>query len=152
MKAIVSTLAFMLLVTSAAAQDVNSEHAIKTLEIYTRIIGMETSKGLGNVPIMAEYLASELIEAGLPEEDVEVVPVDDTAVLIARYRGNGTSGKAPGAFAQQLDGTPALGVSERREGTVQPVAQSSRVRVVKPPASSHSSVDIFLFVTLTVQM
>jgi len=93
----------LLLAASATAQDVDSAHARKTLEIYTRIIGMETSKGLGNVPAMAEYLAGELIAAGLPQEDVEVVPVDGTAALIARYRGNGTSGKAPILLLAHMD-------------------------------------------------
>ena len=44
---------------------------------------METSKNLGNVPAMAEYLADELIGAGLPEADVEILPVGETAALIA---------------------------------------------------------------------
>lgn len=103
MKAMIAIMAFFLLATSAAAQETDSEHARKTLEIYTAIIGMETSKGLGNVPGMAEYLAGELIAAGLPAEDVEVVPVDDTAALIARYRGNGTSGKAPILLLAHMD-------------------------------------------------
>ena len=34
-----------------------SGHAQKTLEIYTRIIGVESSKNLGNVPEIANYLA-----------------------------------------------------------------------------------------------
>jgi acetylornithine deacetylase/succinyl-diaminopimelate desuccinylase-like protein len=94
--------------TSTSAQDTQSEHARKTLEIYTRIIGMETSKNLGNVPEMANYLAGELIAAGLPEEDVEVVPVGETAALIARYRGDGSSGKAPILFLGHMDVVEAL--------------------------------------------
>ncbi|MGI9263134.1 MAG: M20/M25/M40 family metallo-hydrolase, partial [Woeseiaceae bacterium] len=56
------TLLSLILFTSVplAAQDRNSEHAQKTLEIYTRIIGVESSKNLGNVPEVANYLASEL--------------------------------------------------------------------------------------------
>ena len=48
---------------------IQSEHAQKTLEIYTRIVGVESSKNLGNVPEIANYLASELVAAGFPEED-----------------------------------------------------------------------------------
>ena len=77
------------------AQDVNSEHARKTLEIYERIIEVETSKNLGNVPEVANYLAGELIAAGFPADDVEVLNIGETAALIARYRGNGASGKKP---------------------------------------------------------
>ncbi len=96
MKRVSLSVVVVLLCSSALfAQDTNSEHARKTLEIYTKIIEMETSKNLGNVPAMARYLADELIGAGIAEADVEVLPVDNTAALIARYRGDGSSGKAP---------------------------------------------------------
>ena len=95
--------AFLLSSAMVAAQDTHSEHAQKTLEIYTHIISVETSKNLGNVPEVANYLAGELIVAGLPEEDVEVLPVGETAALIARYRGNGSSGKAPILFLGHMD-------------------------------------------------
>jgi acetylornithine deacetylase/succinyl-diaminopimelate desuccinylase-like protein len=88
---------------TAAAQDTESEHARKTLEIYTRIIEMETAKGLGNVPKMARYLADELIAAGIPAGDIEILPVDDTAALIARYRGDDSSGKAPILLLGHMD-------------------------------------------------
>ncbi len=91
-----------------AAQDINSEHAKKTLEIFTRIIAVETSKNLGNVPEVANYLASELRAAGFPAEDVEVVPLGETASLIARYRGDGSSGKAPILLLGHMDVVEAL--------------------------------------------
>jgi len=98
----------VLLTGTVNAQDVNSPHAKKTLEIYTRIIEVETSKNLGNVPEVANYLAGELIEAGLPAEDVEVVPVDNTAALIARYRGDDSSGKAPILLLGHMDVVEAV--------------------------------------------
>lgn len=88
---------------TAAAQDRNSAHAQKTLEIYSHIIGIETSKNLGNVPEMAKYLAGELMAAGLPEEDIEIVPIDGTAALIARYRGNDSSGRKPILLLGHMD-------------------------------------------------
>jgi acetylornithine deacetylase/succinyl-diaminopimelate desuccinylase-like protein len=102
-RAISLLIAIVLLPSVATAADVNSEHAKKTLEIYTRIIGMETSKNLGNVPAMARYLADEMIEAGLPEKDIEILPVGETAALIARYRGDGSSGKAPILLLGHMD-------------------------------------------------
>jgi acetylornithine deacetylase/succinyl-diaminopimelate desuccinylase-like protein len=93
----------LLFASAVSAQDRNSEHAQKTLEIYTNIIEMETSKNLGNVPAMARYLADELIGAGLSEEDVEILPVGETAALIARYRGDGSSGKAPILLLAHMD-------------------------------------------------
>ncbi len=85
-----------------------SDHAQKTLEIYTRIIGVETSKNLGNVPEVANYLADELIAAGFSAEDVEVVPIGETAALIAKYPGDGSSGKAPILLLGHMDVVEAL--------------------------------------------
>lgn len=93
LRLIVTCVAILAWGATTHAADRNSEHARKTLEIYETIIEMETSKGLGNVLPMAKYLAGELTDAGFPEEDIEVWPVAGTAALIARYRGNGSSGK-----------------------------------------------------------
>jgi len=109
MKRIIMLLAGVLLSSSIlAAQDVDSEHARKTLEIFTRIIGVETSKNLGNVPEVANYLASELRAAGFPAGDVEVVPLGETASLIAKYRGDGSSGKTPILLLGHMDVVEAL--------------------------------------------
>jgi len=91
-----------------AAPDPSSEHAQKTLEIFTRIVEVESSKNLGNVPEIANYLASELHAAGFPEQDVEVVPLGETASLIARYRGDGSSGKPPILLLGHMDVVEAL--------------------------------------------
>lgn len=86
-----------------AAPDPDSAHARKTLEIYERIVEVESSKNLGNVPEIAQYLADELIAAGIPDEDVEILPVGETAALIARYRGDGSSGKRPILLLGHMD-------------------------------------------------
>jgi carboxypeptidase PM20D1 len=109
MKRIIVLLAAGLLSSNVmAVQDIDSEHAKKTLEIFTRIIDVETSKNLGNVPEVANYLAGELRAAGFPEEDVEVVPLGETASLVARYRGDGSSGKAPILLLGHMDVVEAL--------------------------------------------
>ena len=109
MKKIILLLAAMLFSSGAIAeQDISSEHAQKTLEIFTRILGVETSKNLGNVPEVANYLAAELLAAGFPEQDVEVVPLGETASLIAKYRGDGSSGKAPILLLGHMDVVEAL--------------------------------------------
>ena len=115
MKRIIMLVAAGLLSTNViAAQDINSEHAKKTLEIFTRIIGVETSKNLGNVPEVANYLASELRAAGFPAKDIEVVPLGETASLIARYRGDGSSGKAPILLLGHMDVVEALAIDWQR--------------------------------------
>jgi acetylornithine deacetylase/succinyl-diaminopimelate desuccinylase-like protein len=109
MRILTTLLAAGLLSTAAlAAPDMNSEHAKKTLEIYTYIVEVESSKNLGNVPKIANYLAAELVEAGFPADDVEVVPVGETAALIARYRGDGSSGDAPILLLGHMDVVEAL--------------------------------------------
>jgi carboxypeptidase PM20D1 len=108
MKYLSGLLAFAILSLPVMAVDRNSEHARKTLEIYTRIIGMETSKNLGNVPEMANYLASELRAVGFAAKDVEVIPVGETAALVARYRGDGSSGEAPILLLGHMDVVEAL--------------------------------------------
>ena len=109
MKKIITLLAVGLLSTWVMAEEVvQPEHAQKALEIYTRIIGVESSKDLGNVPEIANYLAAELIGAGFPEEDVEVVPLGETVALIAKYRGDDSSGIAPILLLGHMDVVEAL--------------------------------------------
>jgi carboxypeptidase PM20D1 len=103
MRNLVRLLVLFLSPLLAFAQDVNSEHARKTLEIYERIIEVETSKGLGNVPEVANYLADELKAAGFPAGDIEVIPIGETAALVARYRGDGSSGAKPILLLGHMD-------------------------------------------------
>jgi acetylornithine deacetylase/succinyl-diaminopimelate desuccinylase-like protein len=114
MKYFVGLLTILFLSQSVAAADRNSTHARKTLEIYTRIIAMETSKNLGNVPAMANYLAGELRAAGFAAQDVEVIPVGETAALVVRYRGDGSSGKAPILLLGHMDVVEALAADWER--------------------------------------
>jgi len=95
--------ALLLPAATLAQQDPLSEHAARTLDIYRTIVGVDTSKTMGNTPGVARYLADELLAAGFPAGDVEVIPVDDTAALVARYRGNGSSGKKPILFLAHID-------------------------------------------------
>ncbi len=109
MKKLIAVLIACLPCAGAIAAEIErSEHAMKTLEIYTRIIEVESSKNLGNVPEIANYLADELLAAGFPQEDVEVVPLGETASLIAKYRGDGSSGKAPILLLGHMDVVEAL--------------------------------------------
>jgi carboxypeptidase PM20D1 len=114
MRYFVGLFTILLLSQPVAAVDKTSDHARKTLEIYTRIIAMETSKNLGNVPGMANYLAAELRGAGFAAKDVEVIPVGETAALVARYRGDGSSGKAPILLLGHMDVVEALAADWER--------------------------------------
>ena len=98
----------LLLPTLAIAEPRSGEHAEKTLEIYRHIIGIESIKNSGNVKRVAGYLADELMAAGFPANDVEVLPVGDAAALVATYRGDGSSGKAPILLLGHMDVVEAL--------------------------------------------
>ncbi|MGK2925579.1 MAG: M20/M25/M40 family metallo-hydrolase, partial [Lysobacterales bacterium] len=87
----------------AAQPEDLSEHALKTFEIYQTIVEVDTSKAMGNTPKVAQYLADELIAAGFPPDDVEVVRLGDLAALVARYRGDGSAGKKPILFLGHMD-------------------------------------------------
>jgi acetylornithine deacetylase/succinyl-diaminopimelate desuccinylase-like protein len=90
--------------SSSRAQDTHSsEHARKALEIYRTILEVDSSKRMGSTPKVAHYLADELIAAGFPEADVEVVPLGDLAALVARYRGDGSAGAKPILFLGHMD-------------------------------------------------
>jgi carboxypeptidase PM20D1 len=103
MKPMLSLLVLAVFSLPLLAQDMNSAHARKTLEIYTQILSIESDKNLGKVPELANYLAQQLRDAGFPAADIEVVPVANTAALIARYRGDGSSGKAPILLLGHMD-------------------------------------------------
>jgi carboxypeptidase PM20D1 len=100
-----ATILTALLLSNAlwAQQEPVYDHASKTLNIYRTIVGVDTSKTTGNTPGVAQYLADELQAAGFPPADVEVIPVDNTAALVARYRGNGSSGRKPILFLAHMD-------------------------------------------------
>lgn len=61
--------------------------------LYAKLISYKTSEGLGQVPVMAQYLVDQFRAAGFPEADIHLVPVGETAGLVVRYRGDGSGGK-----------------------------------------------------------
>ena len=100
---LIALMLFMLALPAHAVENIPSEHAQKTLEIYRTIIAMETAKNLGNVPKMANYLKAELVEAGFKPDEVEVIPLGETAALIARYRGDDSAAAKPILFLGHMD-------------------------------------------------
>ena len=82
----------------AAPDDVRAE----AREIYAHIVALKTSEGLGQVPVMAAYLAGKLRDAGFPEGDIHILPLGETASFVARYRGDGSGGR-PILLAAHMD-------------------------------------------------
>jgi carboxypeptidase PM20D1 len=100
---LIALLLFVLTLSVHAAENIPSEHAQKTLEIYRTILAMETAKNLGNVPKMANYLKSELVEAGFTADEVEVILLGETAALVARFSGDHSASNKPILFLGHMD-------------------------------------------------
>lgn len=86
-----------------AAHAASPEEQAAAREMFAKIISMRTSKGHGEVPAMAALLAGELKRAGIPAEDIHILPKDETAALVVRYRGDGSSGEKPILFLAHMD-------------------------------------------------
>jgi acetylornithine deacetylase/succinyl-diaminopimelate desuccinylase-like protein len=91
---------------AASAQAPSEAQRTQAREIYQRIISFDTSVEGGQNPAMAEYLAGLFRGAGFAPEDVHVLPLNGTAGLLVRYRGNG-SGR-PILLLAHMDVVPAL--------------------------------------------
>ncbi|MBN8713673.1 MAG: M20/M25/M40 family metallo-hydrolase [Xanthomonadales bacterium] len=61
----------------------------QTMDLLRHAISMQTVVGHGQVPAFAAYLKEKLVAGGFAADDVEIIPVGETAALVARYRGTG---------------------------------------------------------------
>ncbi|MGB6028686.1 M20/M25/M40 family metallo-hydrolase [Rhodanobacter sp. UC4437_H4] len=61
----------------------------ETMAMLKHAVSIRTVDGERQVPVLAAYLADKLKAAGFADGDVEIIPVDHTAALVARYRGTG---------------------------------------------------------------
>lgn len=100
-------------VSSAVAGPSEQEKA-RARELYKTIVEMDTSVEGGRTPEMAKYLAGRFRDAGFPREDVQVIPIDKTAALVVRYRGDGSGGK-PILLLAHMDVVPARREDWERE-------------------------------------
>ncbi|HYD72661.1 MAG TPA: M20/M25/M40 family metallo-hydrolase [Candidatus Binatia bacterium] len=86
--------AFAVLAFSAAAAQAPGEaQRARAREILERVVEMDTSIEGGRVTDMANYLAEQFRAGGFAAEDVHVIPHEQTAALVVRYRGDGTGGR-----------------------------------------------------------
>jgi acetylornithine deacetylase/succinyl-diaminopimelate desuccinylase-like protein len=91
-------------VCAAAGAPATAPEAVRTQarEIFANIVGIESSIGKGNVPLVAKYLAARFQAGGFPAADIHILPLGETASLVVRYRGNGKGGR-PIAFIAHMD-------------------------------------------------
>lgn len=98
-----ATLAMLLAPQATADQENPTKHEQKALEIYRTSIAMRTAEGFGNVPKLANYLASQFKAGGFDEADIHIKEMGETAAMIVRYRGDGSSGKKPILLSAHMD-------------------------------------------------
>ncbi|MCX7357182.1 MAG: M20/M25/M40 family metallo-hydrolase [Alphaproteobacteria bacterium] len=91
----------------ASAQAPSEAQRTQVRDIYQRIIAFNTSVDGAQTPAMAAYLAGLFRDAGFPAEDIHVLPLNGTAGLLVRYRGNGSGGR-PIVLLAHMDVVPAL--------------------------------------------
>lgn len=60
-----------------------------TMAMLKHAISIHTVEGQHQVPVLATYLADKLKAGGFAADDIEIIPVGETAALVARYRSTG---------------------------------------------------------------
>jgi len=75
--------------SSPALAGANPAAEAQALDVLKHAIAFRTVQGPGNqTPQFAAYLKDQLVAGGFAPDDVTITPVDDTAFLVARYRGS----------------------------------------------------------------
>lgn len=101
-------LAAVVAFASLPAAAATPEEQAEAKAMFAKIIAMRTAKGHGEVPKMAAYLAGELKKAGFKSEDVHILPKGETAGLVVRYKGDGSTAEKPILFLAHMDVVDAL--------------------------------------------
>jgi len=78
-------LTILVAATPAAAQDAPYQREARG--ILERLISFRSAQGHGQVPAMAAYIAQILRAAGVPAEDIVIIPHEETAGMLVRVRG-----------------------------------------------------------------
>ena len=91
----------------AADSGAVDRHSERAMTLLRDAISRKTVHGEGNVPAYAESLRQVFLSAGFEPEALTLVPYRDTASLVVRYTGDGSSGRQPILFSSHMDVVPA---------------------------------------------
>lgn len=72
-----------------AAAETTDQVMPETMDMLRHAIATQTVEGRNQMGDFSRYLAGKLESAGFAKADIEIIPVDQTAALTVRYRGNG---------------------------------------------------------------
>jgi len=107
--------ALALAASPALAAPAHPAAEARALEIAKRAITFRSVAGPGNqTPQLAAYLKEQLVKGGFADADVTVTSIDDTAYLIARWRGADASAK-PLVISGHIDVVEAKPADWRRD-------------------------------------
>jgi len=93
--------------------DYSAKYQQQALEIYRHLVSIRSAAGHGRVPEVAEYLADQFLQGGFSPSDVHVLPQtlssgEQSAALVVRYAGDGSSGKKPILLIAHMDVVDAI--------------------------------------------
>ena len=91
----------------ANEDDAIVQYSERAVELLRDAISRETAHGQGLVPAYAESLRQVFLAAGFSPEALAIVPYGETASLVVRYEGDGSSGRKPILFSSHMDVVPA---------------------------------------------
>jgi len=90
--AALTSAALTLTASPALAASNHAEAEAQTLDLSKQTIAMRSVQGPGNeTPKVAALYRDTLVKAGWAPADIEIVPVEDTAYLIATWKGSDPS-------------------------------------------------------------
>ena len=102
-----ATIALIAQHSVASDDDAVAQYSERAIELLRDAISRETAYGQGLVPAYAESLRQVFLEAGFSPEALTIVPYGETASLVVRYEGDGSSGRKPILFSSHMDVVPA---------------------------------------------
>ena len=98
-----TTIALLMPHSVASEDDTVAQYSERAVELLRDAISRETAHGQGLVPAYAESLERVFLEAGFAPEGLTIVPYGETASLVVRYEGDGSSGRKPILFSSHMD-------------------------------------------------
>ncbi len=114
-------LIFTLFLSTQLSAEITSAEYTDPWQVYAHdllrdSVAFKSVRGEKQVVPLVEFLAQKYIDAGFPDEDVHILPLDSdgepVATLVVRYRGSSTS-KRPVLFLAHTDVVVAAGEWER---------------------------------------
>ncbi|MCB2097568.1 MAG: M20/M25/M40 family metallo-hydrolase [Parvularculaceae bacterium] len=100
-------LAAAIAAVSSAAVAATPEEEAYARGLMEKAVSFKSTAEHGETRLFADYLAGEFRAAGFPAQDIEFVSAGASVGLVVRYRGDGSSGKAPILFLGHMDAVEA---------------------------------------------